>query len=204
MACRGTFLILYRNVRIRTNIVTNLTRFSTNLQSADNPEALKCKVCSAPYMVEKGSQFSLSHGFTPRQWLQTASLVTMMCMSLGGSWAVIQLYSEPWIRMLAVGIALLIQYLCLRYDHFTKYLITNYFSNQEPFFQVSWVKYSHGLPKSEGVSIKNCQFKNWRSSTQSRQRFRSNIYIKYVLRDLFGTCGLEFLCFAVDAIVPTN
>jgi len=84
------------------------------VESADNPEALKCKVCSAPYMVEKGSQFSLSHGFTPRQWLQTASLVTMMCMSLGGSWAVIQLYSEPWIRMLAVGIALLIQYLCLR------------------------------------------------------------------------------------------
>lgn len=84
------------------------------VESADNPEALKCKVCSAPYMVEKGSQFSLSHGFTPRQWLQTASLVTIMCLTLGGSWAVIQLYSEPWIRMLAVGIALLIQYLCLR------------------------------------------------------------------------------------------
>ena len=108
---------MYKNVR---NVFTYLTHFSTNLQSADNPEALKCKVCSAPYMVEKGSQFSLSHGFTPRQWLQTASLVTMMCMSLGGSWAVIQLYSEPWIRMLAVGIALLIQYLCLRYDYFFK------------------------------------------------------------------------------------
>lgn len=84
------------------------------VESADNPEALNCKVCSAPYMVEKGSQFSLSHGFTPRQWLQTASLVTIMCLTLGGSWAVIQLYAEPWIRMLAVGIALLIQYLCLR------------------------------------------------------------------------------------------
>ena len=117
MARRGTYSYteMYKNVR---NVFTYLTHFSTNLQSADNPEALKCKVCSAPYMVEKGSQFSLSHGFTPRQWLQTASLVTMMCMSLGGSWAVIQLYSEPWIRMLAVGIALLIQYLCLRYDYF--------------------------------------------------------------------------------------
>ena len=119
MARRGTYSYteMYKNVR---NVFTYLTHFSTNLQSADNPEALKCKVCSAPYMVEKGSQFSLSHGFTPRQWLQTASLVTMMCMSLGGSWAVIQLYSEPWIRMLAVGIALLIQYLCLRYDYFFK------------------------------------------------------------------------------------
>ena len=41
-------------------------------QSADNPEALKCKVCSANYMVEKGSQFSLAQGFTAKQWLQTA------------------------------------------------------------------------------------------------------------------------------------
>jgi von Hippel-Lindau disease tumor supressor len=73
-------------------------------------------------MVEKGSQFSLSHGFTPKQWLQTASLVTLMCLTLGGSWAVIQLYVEPWIRMLAVGIALLIQYICLRYiDHYYQY-----------------------------------------------------------------------------------
>jgi hypothetical protein len=44
-------------------------------------------------MVEKGSQFSLAQGFTVKQWLQTASFVTIMCMSLGGCWAVIQIYS---------------------------------------------------------------------------------------------------------------
>ena len=66
-------------------------------------------------MVEKGSQFSLSHGFTPRQWLQTASVVTVMCITLGAAWAIVQLYSQPWIRMLAVSLGLLIQYVCLRY-----------------------------------------------------------------------------------------
>lgn len=66
-------------------------------------------------MVEKGSQFSLSHGFTPRQWLQTASVVTAMCITLGAAWAIVQLYSQPWIRMLAVSLGLLIQYVCLRY-----------------------------------------------------------------------------------------
>ena len=65
-------------------------------------------------MVEKGSQFSLSHGFTPRQWLQTASVVTLMCITLGAAWAIVQLYSQPWIRMLAVSVGLLIQYVCLR------------------------------------------------------------------------------------------
>jgi len=84
------------------------------VESADHPDALKCKVCSVAYMVEKGSQFSLSHGFTPRQWLQTATTVTIMCLTLGAAWALIQLYSQPWIRMLAVSIGLLIQYICLR------------------------------------------------------------------------------------------
>jgi len=84
------------------------------VESADHPDALKCKVCSVAYMVEKGSQFSLSHGFTPRQWLQTATTVTIMCVTLGAAWALIQLYTQPWIRMLAVSIGLLIQYICLR------------------------------------------------------------------------------------------
>lgn len=65
-------------------------------------------------MVEKGSQFSLANGFTAKQWLQTASLVTVMCLTMGGSWAVIQLYPQPWIRTLAVGSGMFVQYLCMR------------------------------------------------------------------------------------------
>eukprot|EP00095_Tigriopus_kingsejongensis_P002985 maker-scaffold849_size89187-snap-gene-0.18 protein:Tk02985 transcript:maker-scaffold849_size89187-snap-gene-0.18-mRNA-1 annotation:"PREDICTED: uncharacterized protein LOC100118313 isoform X2" len=85
------------------------------VESADNPDALRCKVCNMNYNVEKGSQFSLSQGFTPRHWIQTLSIVTLMCLSIGGSWTLIQLYSEPWVKMLAVGTALLIQYICLRF-----------------------------------------------------------------------------------------
>ncbi len=75
---------------------------------------MRCKVCNSPYLVEKGSQFSLATGFTLRQWVATAAAVTVMCGSLGGGWAVVQLYPEAWVRMLAVGAALLVQYVCLR------------------------------------------------------------------------------------------
>lgn len=85
------------------------------VESADNPDALRCKVCNVDYKVEKGSQFSLTQGFTPRHWIQTLSIVTLMTLSIAGSWTVIQLYSQPWAKMLAVGSALLIQYICLRF-----------------------------------------------------------------------------------------
>ena len=84
------------------------------LQSADNPDALTCKVCSAQYMVEKGSQFSLAQGFTVKQWIVTGTIVTAMCLTVGGCWAVVHLYPQPWIRGLAVGLALLVMYICLR------------------------------------------------------------------------------------------
>ena len=34
---------------------------------------------------------------------------------MGGCWAVIQLYSEPWVKMLAVGAELLVVYISLRF-----------------------------------------------------------------------------------------
>ena len=48
-----------------------MTIFLTNnylsLQYAESSDALKCKVCGGAYMVEKGSEFSLSKGFTAKQ-----------------------------------------------------------------------------------------------------------------------------------------
>jgi len=85
------------------------------VESADNPDALKCRVCRAPYTVENGSQFSLlSHGFTLRHWLATAAAVAGMRGTIGGCWAVITLYPQAWVKMLAVGGGLLVQYVCLR------------------------------------------------------------------------------------------
>jgi len=85
------------------------------VECSDNPESLKCKVCNQLYEVERGSQFSLSQGFTTKHWIGTAGVVSVMVAAAGGCWAAIQLYSEAWIRMLAVGLALLVQYICLRF-----------------------------------------------------------------------------------------
>jgi len=85
------------------------------VESSDNPESLKCKVCNQSYEVERGSQFSLAQGFTTKHWIGTAGVVAVMVAAAGGCWAAIQIYSEAWIRMLAVGLALLVQYICLRF-----------------------------------------------------------------------------------------
>lgn len=82
----------------------------------ENPDNLTCGVCKQPYEVERdSSQFSLAQGFTPVHWVVTASTVFVMVSAAGGCWAAIQIYSEAWIRMVAVGLALLIQYICLRF-----------------------------------------------------------------------------------------
>ena len=82
----------------------------------ENPDNLTCGVCKQPYEVERdSSQFSLAQGFTPVHWVVTASTVLVMVTAAGGCWAAIQIYSEAWIRMVAVGLALLIQYICLRF-----------------------------------------------------------------------------------------
>jgi len=82
----------------------------------ENPDNLTCGVCKLPYEVERdSSQFSLAQGFTPVHWVVTASTVFIMVSAAGGCWAAIQIYSEAWIRMVAVGLALLIQYICLRF-----------------------------------------------------------------------------------------
>lgn len=51
---------------------------------------------------------------TPWHWAQTAALVCLMCGAIGGACAVIKIYEDSGIRLLAVGIALLIVYVCCR------------------------------------------------------------------------------------------
>ena len=111
-----------------------------NRPIANSKRFCSFQVCNARYMVEKGSQFSLAQGFTAKQvtdycylpvevartrfsnvaisfflqWITTASIVSAVCLSMGGCWAVIQLYSEPWVKMLAVGAELLVVYISLR------------------------------------------------------------------------------------------
>ena len=44
-------------------------------QYAESSDALKCKVCGGAYEVEKGSEFSLSKGFTAKQVCHLRSLM---------------------------------------------------------------------------------------------------------------------------------
>jgi len=85
------------------------------VESADNPESLTCKVCNQAYEVERGSQFSLAQGFTTKHWIGTAGVVSVMVMAAGGCWAATYLYTQAWVKCLAVGLALLVQYICLRF-----------------------------------------------------------------------------------------
>lgn len=85
------------------------------VESSASPDSLHCKVCGSAYQVEQGTRLDWQHGFTARHWLQTAAIVTCMCVSAAGAWVTIQIFEDPVIRMLAAGSALLIQYVCVRF-----------------------------------------------------------------------------------------
>lgn len=84
------------------------------VESAASPDNLKCKVCQQNYVLEKGHTW-LPAGFTARSWFYTFAIVTCMCGSAVGVWAVIQLVEEPGIRMLTVGVCVIIFYVCLKF-----------------------------------------------------------------------------------------
>ena len=64
--------------------------------------------------MERGSRLDWQQGFTAQHWLQTAAFVTLMCVSSAGAWVLVQLYTDPGIRMLALGGALLIIYVSVK------------------------------------------------------------------------------------------
>ena len=115
-----------------TGYICNTGQSSVN-KSALSAEFESFNNCALQaYEVERdASQFSLASGFTPAHWLTTATTVLVMVSAAGGCWAAIQIYSQvrcqsamvtalyrgsqAWIRMCAVGLALLIQYICLRF-----------------------------------------------------------------------------------------
>lgn len=86
-------------------------------QCAENStENLSCKVCGAEYELEKSRAWWIGQGFTARHWFQTATLVTVMCGTIAGTWAIVQMYEDAYIRSLAAGVTLLIIYVCLRLE----------------------------------------------------------------------------------------
>ncbi|XP_068228761.1 uncharacterized protein [Palaemon carinicauda] len=92
------------------------------MECAENSsENLSCKVCGAVYELERGRAFWIGQGFTARHWLQTAFLVTVMCGTIAGTWAVVQMYDDAYIRSIAAGVTLLVIYVCLRFLGFNTF-----------------------------------------------------------------------------------
>lgn len=92
------------------------------MECAENSsENLSCKVCGAVYQLERGRAWWIGQGFTPRHWLQTATLVTVMCVTIAGAWTLIQMYEDAYVRSLAAGATLLIIYVCLRFLGFNTF-----------------------------------------------------------------------------------
>lgn len=76
--------------------------------------SLKCKVCQYEYDIRKNNEVKWEKGFTSHHWGSTAFIVTFMCVTVAGTWVIIQLYENPYIRMCSASVTLLILYICIR------------------------------------------------------------------------------------------
>jgi hypothetical protein len=65
--------------------------------------------------VEQRAELDWQQGFTLHHWLQTSAIVTAMCLSVSVAWVLVQFFTEPFIRLLAIGGALLVCYVSIRY-----------------------------------------------------------------------------------------
>ncbi|CAH1115531.1 unnamed protein product [Psylliodes chrysocephalus] len=83
--------------------------------SSSSNEVLKCKVCNYEYDICKSTEVKWDRGFTAQNCSSTAFVVTVMCLAVAGAWITIQLYPNPYIRMVSASFALMIIYVCIRF-----------------------------------------------------------------------------------------
>lgn len=83
------------------------------IESSDNPDNIKCKVCNEPYKLER-EPICFPRGVSPKHWLQTAAIVCVMSSTVAGACLVVKMFDSVGLRTLAVGLALLVQYVSLR------------------------------------------------------------------------------------------
>ncbi|BFF94240.1 uncharacterized protein DMAD_11929 [Drosophila madeirensis] len=85
------------------------------VESCSKTEAqLSCKVCGHPYEIEKSKKLEWDKGFTIQHWSKTVILITLMCVTGAAAWVVIQMYVDPLVRVMTVGVAVLIGYVCVK------------------------------------------------------------------------------------------
>ncbi|XP_013783719.1 uncharacterized protein LOC106467879 [Limulus polyphemus] len=82
-------------------------------QSSENPDNMSCKVCKEEYKLERGT-LHLPRGLTKIHWLQTSAVVALMCTTVGGACLLVKMFNTVAVRTATVGVALLVQCICLR------------------------------------------------------------------------------------------
>lgn len=77
---------------------------------------VSCKVCGSAYKVEQSSETVwLPNGLTIAHWLKTATIITIMTCTLTGSIMIVKIFQHMYVKMISVGSAILVEYICLRF-----------------------------------------------------------------------------------------
>ncbi|KAB0803360.1 hypothetical protein PPYR_00330 [Photinus pyralis] len=83
--------------------------------SSGSTEALQCKVCKQAYQVKETNKLDWEKGFTAHHWSSTALIITCLCSAVAAAWTVIQLFDDPYIRMISASLAAFVIYICIRF-----------------------------------------------------------------------------------------
>ena len=83
------------------------------IESNSNPDHVKCKVCNEGYHIQKGEVW-LPEGLTMSHWFQTVAILLIMFFAAAGVYIAIRLFDHMYVRTISVGVAILIEYVCLR------------------------------------------------------------------------------------------
>ncbi|XP_028967088.1 uncharacterized protein LOC100904946 [Galendromus occidentalis] len=100
--CRGDVSVVHHDC-LKTWLV----------ESAGSSQCSRCKVCNEEYVLERGGVW-LPSGLSTVNWMQTCFVVALMGCSATAAILVVKLYTHIALRSLSVGLAALIQYVCLR------------------------------------------------------------------------------------------
>ncbi|XP_076347586.1 uncharacterized protein LOC143245293 isoform X1 [Tachypleus tridentatus] len=93
------------------------------IESSENVDNMRCKVCNDQYNLEQGTVW-LPQGLTSRQWLQTITIGTLMGGCVGGACIVVRTFDNVPVHTASVGGALLIVLVCFRFLGF--HIVTAY------------------------------------------------------------------------------
>ncbi|KAF5274094.1 hypothetical protein FQR65_LT04492 [Abscondita terminalis] len=83
--------------------------------SSCSSDVLRCKVCNQAYHVQETNKLDWEKGFTAHHWGSTALIVTCLCAAVAAAWTVIQLFDDPYIRMVSASLAALVIYVCIKF-----------------------------------------------------------------------------------------